>query len=162
MRSATPTAEARRRARSCGCEIIRSAAAAGGRSSSRSWSDSTRRGWRRIVSPDEIRIWTLIAERQGRANAIGVHDLAAATLLNERVVRKIVKALIEDHGCPIASSPHPPPGYFIPEELPEILATLESLKGRALSILVRMSRLKRTTLRETVNQLELELHEDAA
>lgn len=110
----------------------------------------------------EASVWRLIAVRQGRANAISVHDLVAATLLSERVVRKIVKALIEDHGCPIASSPHPPAGYFIPEEIPEIIAALESLKGRALSILVRMSRLKRTTLCETVDQLLLDIHEDAA
>lgn len=110
----------------------------------------------------EATVWRLIAQRQGRANAISVHDLAVTTLINERVVRKIVKALIEDHGCPIASSPHPPAGYFIPEELSEILAALESLKGRALSILVRMSRLKRTTLRETVDQLLLDIREDAA
>lgn len=113
------------------------------------------------MSPDEIRIWTLIAERHGRAHAIGVHDLVAATLLSERVVRRVVKALIEDHSCPIASSPHPPAGYFIPAELPEILEALNSLKGRALSILVRMSRLRRTTLRETVDQLLLDI-EDAA
>lgn len=125
------------------------------------------------MSPDENRvmgcaesmsralIWTLIAERHGRAQAINVHDLVAATCLSERAVRKVVKSLIEDHGCPIASSPHPPAGYFIPEELPEIITALESLKGRALSILVRMSRLKRTTLRETVDQLLLEL-QDAA
>lgn len=114
------------------------------------------------MSPDEARIWTLVAARQGRANAIGAAELARVTGVADRVVRKIVKGLIEEHGCPIASSPHQPPGYFIPEELPEILQALDSLKGRALSILVRMSRLRRTTLRETIDQLLLDLHEDAA
>lgn len=114
------------------------------------------------MSPDEIRIWTLIAERHGRANAISASDIARETGLPDREVRRVVKALIEHHGCPIASSPHPPAGYFIPAELPEIINALESLKGRALSILVRMSRLKRTTLRETVDQLLLDIREDAA
>lgn len=113
------------------------------------------------MTPDETRIWMLIVARHGRAQAINVHDLVAATCLSERAVRKVVKSLIEAHGCPIASSPHPPAGYFIPAELPEILEALNSLKGRALSILVRMSRLRRTTLRETVDQLRLEI-EDAA
>lgn len=103
----------------------------------------------------------LIAERYGRANAISASDLAGRTGISDRTVRKIVKTLIEHHGCPIASSPHPPAGFFVPAELPEIVEALESLKGRALSILVRMSRLRRITLRETVDQLLLEL-KDAA
>lgn len=114
------------------------------------------------MSPDEIRIWRLIAARHGRVQAISAADLVRETGLPDRAVRRAVKALIEDYGCPIASSPHQPPGYFIPEEIPEIIAALESLKGRALSILVRMSRLKRMTLRDTIEQLALDLHEDAA
>lgn len=117
---------------------------------------------RQAVSPEMLRIWKLIACRHGRGGAISVTELARTTEMTGRTVRRIVKLLIEDHGCPIASSPHPPAGYFIPAELPEILEALNSLKGRALSILVRMSRLKRTTLRETVDQLLLDLHEDAA
>lgn len=81
-----------------------------------------------MTDPKKSSVWRLIAARQGRANAISAHDLVAATLLSERVVRKIVKSLIEDYGCPIASTPHPPAGYFIPEELPEIITALESLK----------------------------------
>ena len=113
------------------------------------------------MSPDETRVWVAIAARHGRASAISAGELASRTGLSDRTVRKIVKTLIEDHGYPIASSPHPPAGYFVPAELPEILEALDSLKGRALSILVRMSRLRRTTLRETVDQLLLEL-KDAA
>jgi hypothetical protein len=104
----------------------------------------------------------LIAERHGRANAISAADLAIRTGRSDRAVRKIVKALIEQHGAPIASSPHPPAGYFIPETLIEISEVTDSLRGRALSILTRMSRLKRSTLRETVDQLRLEIREDAA
>lgn len=113
------------------------------------------------MSPNETRVWKRISCRHGRANAISAATLAIWTGLSDRAVRKIVKALIEQCGAPIASSPHPPAGYFIPETLSEILEVTESLRGRALSILVRMSRLKRSTLRETVDQLLLEI-EDAA
>jgi hypothetical protein len=74
-----------------------------------------------------------------------------------------VKGLIEQHGAPIASTPHPPAGYYLPETLAEIRETLESLKGRALSILTRMARLRRMTLPELVGQLQMEIeHDDVA
>lgn len=115
------------------------------------------------MSPDEARIWRLISSgAHGRSHAMSVRDLRAATGLSDRAVRRIVKALIEQHHCPIASSPQPPAGYFVPEALLEIVETLDSLKGRALSILTRMSRLRRTTLRATVDQLLLGIEEDAA
>lgn len=113
------------------------------------------------MSPDESRVWSLIANHRGRSEAISAPLLAIRTGLSDRMVRKIVKALIEVHGCPIASSPHPPAGYYVPEALPEIMDTLDSLRGRALSILTRMSRLRRTTLKETVNQLLLGIDEAA-
>jgi biotin operon repressor len=114
------------------------------------------------LSPDDTRVWTLIADRHGRAAAISAADLARETGLNDRAVRKIVKALIEQHGAPIASSPHPPAGYYLPETLDEIRETLDSLKGRALSILTRMARLRRMTLPEMVGQLQLEMERDDA
>lgn len=115
------------------------------------------------MTPDESRIWSLIASRAtGRDHALGVRDLTAATGLSDRMIRRIVKALIEDHGCPIASSPHPPAGYFVPAGLLEITETLDGLRSRALSILTRMSRLRRITLHETVEQLQLDLERDAA
>lgn len=115
------------------------------------------------MTPDESRIWSLIsASARGRRQAVSVRDLTATTGLSDRMVRKIVKALIEVHSCPIASSPQPPAGYFVPEALPEIMESLDGLKGRAMSILVRMSRLRRTTLRDTIDQLRMDLREDAA
>lgn len=113
------------------------------------------------MSPDEARIWSLISRCHGRAEAMSVSLFTIRTGLSDRMVRKLVKALIEIHGCPIASSPHPPAGYYVPGTLPEISETLDSLKGRALSILTRMSRLRRTTLRETVDQLLLGIDEAA-
>lgn len=113
------------------------------------------------MTPDEARIWSLISRCHGRAEAMSVSLLTVRTGLSDRMMRRVVKALIEVHGCPIASSPQPPAGYFVPEALPEILASLESLRGRALSILTRMSRLRRTTLRATVDQLLLGI-DDAA
>ncbi len=116
------------------------------------------------MSPDDTRIWALIVDRHGRAAAISAAELAARTGLPDRAVRKIVKALIEVHGAPIASSPNPPAGYYIPESLSEIIEVTDSLKGRALSILVRLARLRRVALPEVLHQLTIELarEEDAA
>jgi hypothetical protein len=114
-----------------------------------------------VMTPDESRLWSLISCCHGRSEAIGAQALAIRTGLSDRMVRKIVKALIEQHDCPIASSPHPPAGYYCPETIPEISETLDSLRGRALSILTRMSRLRRSTLRETVDQLLLGIDEAA-
>lgn len=109
------------------------------------------------MTPDESRLWSIIIPHYGRAHVIGVPDLARLGGVSERQAQKIVKRLIEVHGCPIASTPHPPAGYFVPETFGEIAETLDSLKGRALSILTRMSRLRRSTLRETVDQLLLDV-----
>lgn len=115
------------------------------------------------MTPLEARIWLLIVQHHhGRDKVIGVPALAEQGGVSERQTQKIVKRLIEVYGCPIASTPHPPAGYFIPETFDEIADTLDSLKGRALSILTRMSRLRRSTLRETVGQLLLGIEEDAA
>lgn len=99
----------------------------------------------------------MIAARQGRAHAIGAADLARQSGLSNRVVRKVIKTLIEQYASPIASTPTPPAGYYIPETLEEVLATTESLKSRALSILTRMARLRRVALPEVLHQLSLEL-----
>lgn len=107
--------------------------------------------------PEESRVWTLIAARQGRAHAIGAADLARQSGLSNRDVRRVIKTLIEQYASPIASTPTPPAGYYIPETIEEVLATTESLKSRALSILTRMARLRRVVLPEVLHQLSLEL-----
>lgn len=109
----------------------------------------------------ERHAWTTLMGHQGRAAALGAAALANELGIHERIARKVVKDLIEVHGCPIASSPHPPAGYFVPESLDEIRETLESLKGRALSVLTRMARLRRVALPELLGQLQMEItHND--
>lgn len=107
--------------------------------------------------PEESFVWTLIAARQGRAQAIGAADLARQSGLSNRDVRRVIKTLIEQYASPIASTPTPPAGYYIPKTIEEVLATTESLKSRALSILTRMARLRRVALPEVLHQLSLEL-----
>lgn len=105
----------------------------------------------------EAQVWTVLEHCVGRTAAMSASDLAARTGLSERVARRIVKVLIEQYGCPILSSPHPPAGYYVPETLLEVHDTLVSLKGRALSILTRMARLRKIALPELVGQLQMEL-----
>jgi len=116
----------------------------------------------RELSEVQAEVWREIAQRHGRRSAVSVVHPCAMTGLPDRAVRKIVKALIEVHGAPIASSPHAPAGYYIPETLEEIRETLESLKGRALSVLTRMARLRRVALPELLGQLALEVGDAAA
>ncbi|MBI2882868.1 MAG: HTH domain-containing protein [Candidatus Methylomirabilis oxyfera] len=110
----------------------------------------------------EQHAYAILVRHQGRGQAIGAGELARAIGVTERVARQVVKTLIEQHSAPIASSPHPPAGYYLPETLEEIRDTLESLKGRALSILTRMARLRRVALPELLGQLQMEIERDDA
>lgn len=114
---------------------------------------------RATMTEDEQLVWDLVSGHRGRARAVSASDLAHATGLTDRAVRAIIKTLIEQFGCPIASTPQAPAGYFLPETLEEIRETLDSLKGRALSILHRMARLRGEALPDLVGQLALELKE---
>jgi len=111
----------------------------------------------RAMLPEEAALLTLITAHHGRAHAISATTLTLQSGLSNRVVRRVIKTLIEEYASPIASTPTPPAGYYIPETLEEILATTESLKSRALSILTRMARLRRVALPEVLHQLSLEL-----
>lgn len=116
---------------------------------------------RACMTDEERLLWDVVSGHRGRARAVSAADLAHATGLPDRAVRATIKTLIEQFGCPIASTPQAPAGYFIPETLEEIRETLDSLKGRALSILHRMARLRGEALPDLVGQLALELRETA-
>lgn len=112
---------------------------------------------RACMTEEEALVWDLVSAHRGRAHAISAAELARLTGLSDRAVRATIKVLIEQFGCPIASTPQAPAGYFIPETVEEIAETLDSLKGRALSILHRMARLRGATVPELLHQLSLEL-----
>lgn len=107
----------------------------------------------------EQHAWAVLVRRQGRGRAIGAAALAMEIGVSERVARHVVKVLIEAHGCPIASSPHPPAGYYLASDLSDVAQVCDGLKRRALSILRRMAKLKRCSLLELTHQLRLELQE---
>lgn len=106
---------------------------------------------------DEQMVWFLLRRCRGRDHAIPVPELAAKTGILEVSVRAIVKGLIEEHHKLIGSATSPPAGFFVIETREELRAVCDSLKGRALSILYRMSVLKRCGIRRLLKDLELEL-----
>jgi hypothetical protein len=113
---------------------------------------------RACMSPEEVLLWDLVSGHRGQARAIEVAALASMTGLDERVVRRTVKHLIEQFGCPIASTTEPPYGYFVPSTLEEEERYYASLRSRGLSILGRAAAFRHVTLPALLGQLAMDLH----
>ena len=96
----------------------------------------------------------------GRSKAITVKYFELTLKMDERKVRSICKHLSEDHGLAIASSVRKPAGIFLVETSEEYGEYLAQEEGRALSILRRVSRHRRTRLSEYLGQLRLEADRD--
>lgn len=106
---------------------------------------------------DEQMVWFFLRRRRGRDHAISVSELSDKTSIEDVSVRAIVKGLIEEHHKLIGSATSPPVGFYIIETREELRVVCNSLKGRALSILYRMSVLKRCGIRRLLKDLELEI-----
>ena len=108
------------------------------------------------LTPDEEAVWSWL-EGRPKSHAIKAPALAAATHLEERHVRDIVKCLIEKHGKPIASSTGSPAGYWEITDPAERQEVYEAWRRRGISILARAARLKGITLEEELVAVQLEL-----
>jgi len=115
---------------------------------------------RMSMSPMEEDLWAILRTRRGRARAVSAAKLAHWTGLTERQVRAVLKAMIETHHLPIASTPQHPAGFFIPTTEAEVEEACRSLRGRALSILRRMACLRRISLPQLWQQLALEFERE--
>jgi len=117
--------------------------------------------------PAETRILTLLQVRRGRAAAIRVADLAAATgqsgdpAIGERQVQEIIHRLRVQHGQPIASAAGKPAGYYIPETSQEVEEFYHEQKSKALGTLAAAAAVKRTSLPALLGQLALEVERQA-
>jgi len=108
-----------------------------------------------FLTVEEHKVLEVLKRRKGKKNAIGKRRLSEILEMDERVVRKVIKELIEKHGVPIGSDySH---GYYIVSEPEEVEETYNTLKSHALSILKRAATLKRTSLKRLLGQLEVEL-----
>ena len=90
------------------------------------------------LSPDERQVLLALRNRQGRAAAISVQDMAFLVGLNPRRCQEVVKDLTEKHGIPVGStSSSTSPGWWLCVNDEERQATRDSLQSRGLSILRR-------------------------
>lgn len=114
------------------------------------------------LTPDEQAVWTVLARHRGRASAIGLDVVAAIADLSERRVQQSIAALIEVHGRPIGSACTRPMGYFLIETDAELIESVSQLTHRVRALVRRIAALQKSTGPLVLQQLALELTEDAA
>lgn len=73
----------------------------------------------------ERRILELLQDHQGKDRAIRADDLQRMIVASSRKIRAVIAKLVTEHRVPIASTVHPPYGFFLittTEEAKECLA----------------------------------------
>lgn len=105
----------------------------------------------------EARVLAAIRAHRGRANAISRAELAEATGLPDRTVRKVKERLIKVYGYPVCCD-YERGGYYWPATDEEIQFARRKLRRHALGILVSDSRLGKISrrMRNVIEQLRLE------
>lgn len=116
----------------------------------------------RELPAEQAQVLALVRARRGRAAAIGVADLAAATGIDERRVQQVVKHLVEEHQAPIGTGTTPPHGYYWIVTDEERREVRDSLVRRAVSTLRRARAYDRGGwVSRLIGQAELELGDAA-
>lgn len=113
---------------------------------------------RTSLTDEERRVWRSVSDRAGRGAAILGPRIAEQTALDYVTVRSVIAHLVNDHGMLIASCSR---GYYVPETPEEILSATKSLRHRAIMILLRASRLQKTSLESVFHQGRLELSSES-
>ena len=113
------------------------------------------------ASEIERRVWSVIQQHQGRAQAILSRDVEQETGLSVQEVSEAVKRLVSIHHCRIGSALNRPAGFYVIETPEEAQASTGHLRARALSMLHRASVLQRVSLDEVYGQGKLELEREA-
>lgn len=104
---------------------------------------------------DHLEVYRCIEQRRGRAAGILQAELAQLTGFNTRVVRQIIKELIEDYGVLVGSGST---GFYIPVCENEVQHIVRDLCSRAMSILGRMCAIeKNPDVADLVGQLRMRL-----
>ncbi|MBM4395621.1 MAG: hypothetical protein FJ087_08020 [Deltaproteobacteria bacterium] len=110
------------------------------------------------LSPEEGEVLVRLSLHRGRAEAIGLAELARLTDLEPRRVQQVVKHLVELHQVPIGTATRRPCGYYIIESDRERRETRDSHVRRALSTLRRARAYdKGGWVYELVGQVEMRL-----
>ena len=100
----------------------------------------------------------IIERHRGKETPVAREQLALLVGVTTREVERIVKHLVERHGCPIGSvcgsRVH---GYYVITDAEDLARTAENLRARAMSLLKRLARLRQTTELDVLGQLRLDL-----
>lgn len=97
------------------------------------------------------------ALRTGAENARQIKTLAEETGIPGRQVQAIVETLILEYQVPIGTSMRPPYGNYLIDSAAELEATVELLRVRGISNLVRAAALKKMTLAMYLEEVQVEL-----
>lgn len=114
------------------------------------------------LTENEQSVFDVLDHHRGRGQAIGLDAVAAYTGLSEREVQSAVAELIEHHGRPIGSAVKKPMGYYLIETEEELAESLNQLTHRLTALARRIAALKQSTTPVVLQQLAIELTEEAA
>lgn len=110
----------------------------------------------------ESLVMALLRGHKGMAEAIPMSRVGEMLDLSTRDVQDSIKHLIEAHGEPIGSATGCPHGYYLIATAEEQARAEQQLKNRAMSCLIRLARLRKTSLENIFGQIKLELQETEA
>ena len=111
------------------------------------------------LTPIEGATLSILRFHVGRARAIVEEEMAAALKISDRKLRAILKHMSEEHDIGICSTSTKPYGVYLVETIEEEEDYLKREKGRALSILRRISKHKRSHYAVLAGQAALVLEE---
>ena len=106
------------------------------------------------MTPPEHIVWSALKYRLGKESAVLGPALAECAGITYTEVRSIIAHLVNDHGMLIASCGR---GYYVPQTPEEISEATKSLRHRGIMILLRASRLQKTSIDAVYGQGKLEL-----
>jgi hypothetical protein len=89
------------------------------------------------MDPLEARVLELLHARRGPAQAVTVAALRQQLAASERAIRRAIAALVVTHRVPIASSVHPPYGFFLLTSAAEARACLGQYGSRVRTVAAR-------------------------
>ncbi len=117
------------------------------------------------LTPLESTVMTVLEGHKGQENSVSRKDLVdrvnqhfALSPVDERVIRKTIKHLVEFHGLWIGSSPR---GYFMVQTDRELLDVCKYYRGYGLSALHIEAKLRKMSLPALLGQLSIEFGSDA-
>jgi hypothetical protein len=112
------------------------------------------------LTPLEATIMGVLEGHKGQENSVSKKDLVDRVNqhwplfpLDERIIRRTIKHMIESHGQWIGSSPK---GYFMVQTDQELLGVCKYYRGYGLSALHIEAKLRKISLPALLGQLSLE------